>query len=564
MNEELLKAIVSQFQIEGTVAEIVPLGNGLINDTLKVVTVEDDKPDYVLQRINNAIFTDVPLLQQNIERVTSHLRGKGQETLTFIPVHGEGSASAGTFFHDSDTDTYWRLSVFIPDTVTINDITPATSYDCGRAFARFEAQLVDLPESLGETIPDFHNMELRLQQLQESIAADAVGRVGEVQDILDDLLPFADEMTKAERLHREGRLPKRVCHCDTKVNNMLFDEQGRVRCVIDLDTVMPGFIFSDYGDFLRTAANTVAEDADDYDAIHFRMDIFKAFTRGYIEASRSFLTPLEIALLPYAAALFPYMQCVRFLTDYINGDTYYKIMYPRHNLVRTLNQQRLFHEVLSCQDEMRAFINALTGSFRVLTNAPWFDAFPYKPHVEVSLSSSGDALSLHFRVKENTVRAVAPHDNGRVWEDSCCEFFVQVATPGDADNLKSPDHAAPSLYYNFECNAAGTLLIGCGPAREGRELAPPEVLQQVARWSSLGCEPFDEKPAPDEWELTLRIPATALWHHRLTSFDHVTLRGNVYKCGDKLQQPHFLSLFPIPISKPDFHRPDFFREITFE
>lgn len=368
-NDVFLRDVVSQFAHEGTVKEIVSLGSGLINDTFKVVTAEVSAPDYVLQRINNAIFTDVPLLQHNIECVTSHLKRKGQQTLSFIPLKSVGDlpsslqsvghGSAVTFHHDLSTDTYWRLSVFIPDTVTIEDVTPETSYDCGKAFAQFEAQLVDLPEPLGETIPDFHNMELRLRQLQEAIAADAAGRVGEVQAILDDLLPFAEEMTKAERLHREGKLPKRICHCDTKVNNMLFDRQGRVLCVIDLDTVMPSFVFSDFGDFLRTAANAVAEDSKDYDAIRFRMDIFKAFTRGYVEGARSFLTPLELELLPYAAALFPYMQCVRFLTDYINGDTYYKIMYPEHNLVRTLNQQRLFHEVLACQEEMRDYINSL-------------------------------------------------------------------------------------------------------------------------------------------------------------------------------------------------------------
>ncbi len=365
-NEELLRDIISRFKHEGMVAEIKPLGSGLINDTLLVKTAEADKPDYVLQRINHAIFTDVPLLQRNIESVTRHLRAKGVPTLTFMPLASplsspsfEGHGFPATFYHDASTDTYWRLSVFIPETVTVSDVTPASSYDCGLSFARFEALLTDMPEQLGETIPDFHNMELRLRQLREAVAADAAGRVGEVQGILDDLLPYADEMTQAERLHREGKLPKRICHCDTKVNNMLFDKAGRVLCVIDLDTVMPSFIFSDYGDFLRTAANTVAEDSNDYDAIHFRMDIFEAFTRGYVEGARTFLTPQETDLLPYAAALFPYMQCVRFLTDYINGDTYYKIQYPAHNLVRTLNQQRLFHEAMNHQDEMRAFFQRL-------------------------------------------------------------------------------------------------------------------------------------------------------------------------------------------------------------
>ena len=376
-NNEFLRDIVSHFQHEGTIAGIEPLGNGLINDTFIVRTAEPSAPDYVLQRINNAIFTDVPLLQRNIEAVTRHLRSKGEPTLTFIPVKSAGAPSpsssfgtdepdpsAGhgfpvTYHHVTTADTYWRLSVYIPDTVTVNDVTPATSYDCGRSFAHFEALLVDLPETLGETIPDFHNMELRLRQLQEAVRKDAAGRVGQVQSILDDLLPYADEMTKAEQLHRQGLLPKRVCHCDTKVNNMLFRNDGTVLCVIDLDTVMPSFIFSDYGDFLRTAANTVAEDSPDTDKVSFRMDIFEAFTRGYIEGARPFLTPLEISMLPYAAALFPYMQCVRFLTDYINGDTYYKIRYPDHNLVRTRNQQRLFHEVCARQDDMQQFIQKL-------------------------------------------------------------------------------------------------------------------------------------------------------------------------------------------------------------
>lgn len=154
-------------------------------------------------------------------------------------------------------------------------------------------------------------MEFRLKQLREAVAANAAGRVAEVQYYLDEIEKRADEMCKAERLYREGKLPKRVCHCDTKVNNMMFDEDGKVLCVIDLDTVMPSFIFSDYGDFLRTGANTGDEDDKNLDNVNFNMEIFKAFTKGYLEGAGSFLTPIEIENLPYAAALFPYMQCVR-------------------------------------------------------------------------------------------------------------------------------------------------------------------------------------------------------------------------------------------------------------
>ena len=239
---------------------------------------------------------------------------------------------------------------------TFEAVNPEFSYYAGKAFGHFEAMLVDLDEPLGETIPDFHNMELRMRQLRDAVAQDPVGRLAEVKDMVDELETHAEEMCKAEQMGRDGVLPKRICHCDTKVNNMMFDEDGRVLCVIDLDTVMPSFVFSDYGDFLRTGANAVAEDDPAIERVAFRRDIFEAFTRGYLE-SATFLTPAERDNLPYAVALFPYMQCVRFLTDYINGDTYYKIKYPEHNLVRTRNQLQLFREVYAQQQYMRDFIN---------------------------------------------------------------------------------------------------------------------------------------------------------------------------------------------------------------
>ena len=220
--------------------------------------------------------------------------------------------------------------------------------------------LSDIPDTLGETIPDFHNMELRARQLREAVKADAVGRMkeAEVQAILKDLMPYEQEMCKAERLHREGKLPKRICHCDTKVNNMLFDKDGNVLCVIDLDTLMPSFVFSDFGDFMRTAANTVAEDDPAVEKVDFQMDIFEAFAKGYLEGA-TFLTPIEKENLPYAACLFPYMQAVRFFADYINGDTYYKIQYPEHNLIRTRNQVALFHAALLRVPQMKAYIDSL-------------------------------------------------------------------------------------------------------------------------------------------------------------------------------------------------------------
>ena len=352
--------IASHFLIKGIPVSVKPLGDGLINDTYKVTTAGEDTPDYVLQRINTDIFTDVDMLQRNIIGVTGHIRSKLREagetdlsrkTLTVV------MADDGKAYRRED-GSCWRMTVFIPRARTFDTVDTAHSYSAGTAFGRFEAMLADIGEMPGDIIPDFHNMELRLRQLDDAVTNDAAGRASGVRDLLGELERRAFDMCEAERLHREGVLPKRVCHCDTKVNNIMFDEDGSVLCVIDLDTVMPGFIFSDYGDFLRSAANTGLEDDPDPGNVSFDMDIFRAFTRGYIAEARSFLLPVETSRLPYAAALFPYMQCVRFLTDYINGDTYYKTRYEEHNLVRARAQFRLLQSAEEHAGEMRAFVES--------------------------------------------------------------------------------------------------------------------------------------------------------------------------------------------------------------
>ena len=350
-----LKQIAGHFAIEGQVTGIRPLGNGLINDTF---LVETDGPDnYVLQRINQSIFQDVDLLQHNIDCVTRHIRAKleaagetdiDRKVLRFLPEKETGKS----FW--TDGKEWWRVSVFIRDALTYEAVTPEYAGYAGVAFGRFEAMLADLPDQLGEPIPDFHNMELRARQLHEAVEADAAGRMAdpEVRALVDQIFAREEEECKAERLYREGILPKRVCHCDTKVNNMLFDREGNILCVIDLDTVMPSFVFSDFGDFLRTAANTAAEDEPGLDKIDFNMDIFRSFAKGYLSTAGAFLTPVERENLPFAATLFPYMQTVRFLADYINGDTYYKIRYPDHNMVRSRAQWKLYQAACAKLDEM--------------------------------------------------------------------------------------------------------------------------------------------------------------------------------------------------------------------
>ena len=356
-----LNEIISYFPEVKEVREIIPLTAGLINQTYKVTTADANACDYILQCINHQVFQNVDLLQHNIECVTRHIKEKlekahetdiKRKVLRFIP------ANDGKTYH-FDGEHYWRMCEFIPDSLTLDAVTPESSYLVGLKFGEFEAMLSDLPEELGETIPDFHNMEFRMKQLQEAVAKDAAGRMEKVRTLVDEIEKDTDEMCQAERLYREGKLPKRICHCDTKVSNMMFDKDGKVLCVIDLDTTMPSFVFSDFGDFLRSAANTSREDEPDLEKIHFNMEIFKAFAKGYIESAKSFLTPLEIEMLPFAVKLFPYMQAVRFLTDYINGDTYYQIQYAEHNYVRTLAQYKLYQEAKKAEPEMKAYIASL-------------------------------------------------------------------------------------------------------------------------------------------------------------------------------------------------------------
>ena len=368
MNNQVLIDILKHFPEVGQVDEILPLTSGLINRTYKVKTADSASPDYILQCINHNVFTDVPLLQRNIELVTAHIRKKlidrnetdiDRKVLRFLKADNGSS-----FFtlHSSPEQSYWRVCAFIPDSVTLDVVTPETSYLVGLKFGEFQAMLADIPEQLGETIPDFHNVEFRYQQLQDAVAADKAGRLKSVQELVDALTDEFPKMCFAENDFRAGKLCKRICHCDTKVSNMLFDKAGNVLCVIDLDTTMPSFVFSDFGDFLRSAANTAPEDEPDLNKVSFRFEIFQSFSKGYIEATQSFLTPNEKAGLPYSVALFPYMQAVRFFTDYLNGDTYYHIDYLEHNLVRTKAQLKLYYEVSKALPDMSEYINSLPVS----------------------------------------------------------------------------------------------------------------------------------------------------------------------------------------------------------
>jgi len=359
--QENLTAILNQFQLEDIMTVVEPFGNGHINDTF-LASAGGDKPKYILQRINHQIFKDVDMLQNNIHIVTSHIRKKliadgeteiDRKVLTFLP------AKDGKFYH-FDGESYWRVCLYIPGSKTYEEINPEFSYEAGKAFGRFQKMLSDIPEgAIGEIIPNFHNMEFRLEQFKEAIEANAAGRLDEARELVDALLERSETYCIQERLYRDGKLKKRINHCDTKVNNILFDEAGKVLCVIDLDTVMPGFVLSDIGDFIRTGCNTGAEDDENLDRIQVNMEIFKAYTHGYMETAKEFLSPLEIRMLPYGGRLLTYMQTVRFLTDYLNGDTYYKIHSPKHNWQRSLAQFKFLRELEAKAAEMDEWMKTI-------------------------------------------------------------------------------------------------------------------------------------------------------------------------------------------------------------
>jgi len=339
-----------KFKIEGNIVSSVPFGSGHINDTFKIVTDSDKKEQYLLQRINHHVFRNVDGLMDNIEKVCLHLKQKlahlGQEevakrTMTLIPTWD------GQHYYKDEQGDYWRVFILIPDTRSYDILeTTDQAFSGGMAFGQFQKQLSDLdPTTIVEVLPNFHNIEFRMNNLREAIANDGVGRVAEVQDLLDYIFEREDKMRTILELGRANKLPLRITHNDTKFNNVLLDSNDQVQCVIDLDTVMPGYVAYDFGDAIRTIINSAAEDEADLSKIVLNVPLFEAFTAGYLSEAKEFLNETEVESLIHGVHLLPYMQAVRFLTDYIDGDTYYKIAYPEHNLVRTKAQLKLVQEL---------------------------------------------------------------------------------------------------------------------------------------------------------------------------------------------------------------------------
>lgn len=341
-----LRDVLSHFELEGSIADVRSYGSGHIHDTYFVKNGEAGSPNYLLQCINHHVFRNVPLLMENIEQVTRHLRKKlesmpgtrpNEEVLTLVPTHQQQS-----FYHDAEGN-FWRVYFLLEGTRSYDIVeNPQQAFEGGKAFGKFLALLADLDISqLHESIPDFHNLENRLQLFEEAMRQDYAGRVQEVSKEIAFVQQRAEEMCTIRRMGREGRLPLRATHNDTKFNNVLLDRHDKVQCVIDLDTVMPGYVAYDFGDAIRTTINKAAEDEKDPSKIAADFDLFRSFTEGFLQETSAILTDDEIDSLSLGVLLLPFIMGLRFLTDYIDGDHYYKINFQEHNLQRARAQFRL-------------------------------------------------------------------------------------------------------------------------------------------------------------------------------------------------------------------------------
>lgn len=358
---EPLKHIVGHFQICAQPSVIRPLGSGHINTTYLVQTSPADCPDYVLQQINHHIFKDVPALMRNIELVTAHLRQKlppfpkdeiRRRVLTLVPA-----SNGGSFYRD-EAGRYWRMYYHIAGSLSFDVVeNPDMAYHGGQAFGGFLALLADLPVSqLHTTIPAFHDINYRLQAFEEAVGTDAAGRVKQVAQEIDFVRRRVGDMQTLQNLADQGLIPQRITHNDTKFNNILFDSQMHALCIIDLDTVMPGLIHFDFGDAIRTCANTAAEDEADLTKVAVNIDLFRAYARGFLSQTAAVLTQTEIDYLAFSAKLMTFIIGLRFLTDYLDGDHYYRIQYKEHNLVRARAQFQLLRSMEKYYDTMRRII----------------------------------------------------------------------------------------------------------------------------------------------------------------------------------------------------------------
>ncbi len=356
----MLQRIGRLFRIPGPFFSYEEIKMGNVNRTYKVDYVVDDGlgtaylKSYLVQRINTYAFRTPEQLMSNIEKVTEHLRQKSPGE-TYLHFHHTAERKN----YIADETGFWRLCNYIPS-VTFNTCSdPEVVRNAGKAFGRFQTQLSDFDaSSLYCTIPDFHDTRIRYENLSGDIREDPLGRVKEVQSEIDAVMSLREPACRLTDLYRSGKLPLRVTHNDTKINNVLFEKETcRPLTVIDLDTVMPGLTGHDFGDAIRFAANTVEEDCPDAGRAKLDLNVFWAFTEGFLSETACSLTKNEVDSLAMSGFCLACELATRFLGDYILGDKYFKISYPEHNLIRARCQIALAEDMLKKMDAMDALVH---------------------------------------------------------------------------------------------------------------------------------------------------------------------------------------------------------------
>lgn len=351
-----LKSIFEQFEHDGEFHSFKELASGHINDTYLIIT--EEKPYFVLQRINHGVFKDVPGLIKNKVSISFHIREKlkhlpkdtlDRRVLTFVKSKKQKS------FYRCEEGNYWNLMYFIDESLTFETVKEEeVAYEGGKLFGEFLNLTSDFDAAkLTEVIPKFHDMSFRYSQFQSALQSVSKERLLKAKTYIDRVIDLKEEMHILQNLKESGDIKLRVTHNDTKISNALFTEDNKGLCVIDTDTIMPGIVHYDFGDAIRTICNTAAEDEPNLDLVDFNVPFYKAYTKGFLEKMESSLTPVELEYLPLGAKTMIFIMALRFLTDYLNGDMYYKTKYPEHNLDRAKNQFKLIQSLTEKYDEIQ-------------------------------------------------------------------------------------------------------------------------------------------------------------------------------------------------------------------
>jgi hypothetical protein len=344
MKEETIKYIFNSFNHGSNYLSHSELNTGHINDTFFVNTDSGNK--YILQRINHHVFKDVAGLVNNKVLISNHIRSKfsnvSEEEFTKTNLTFVKAKNTGLYYHKQNVD-FWNVMVFIEESITYEIVkNEELAYEGGKLFGAFLNLTSDFDAGkLIEVIPKFHDMSFRYYQFQSVLQSASKERLFKAIDSINIVTDLKEEMHILQNLKESGKIKLRVTHNDTKISNALFSKDNKGICVIDTDTVMPGIVHYDFGDAIRTICNSAAEDEANLDLIEFNVEYYKAYKKGFLEKMELSLSPVELKYLPLGAKTMIFIMGLRFLTDYLNNDIYYKIKYPEHNLVRAKNQFKL-------------------------------------------------------------------------------------------------------------------------------------------------------------------------------------------------------------------------------